>query len=133
MICIKVEDAQCQYFQLPFILSFQYLQANIICCFTYTYNFIYSVSFKCWRTTSQHIARTFFNSQAEVTVLQFRLTAQGGCDRSAEDTYSSLASDPTFSFVEGPCYNTLDFVFAFWIVIMLCTLLTSLFCILTSI
>jgi hypothetical protein len=42
------------------------------------------------------------------------------CDRSAEDAYSSMAPDPTFSFVGGPCYPTLDFecVFSlFWIMI----------------
>ena len=39
--------------------------------------------------------------------------AHGGCDRSAEDAYSSAAPDPTFAFVEGPCCPTLDFVIAF--------------------
>jgi hypothetical protein len=42
---------------------------------------------------------------------------QGGCDRSADDAYSSAAPDPTFSFVGGPCCPTLDFVIAFWITI----------------
>jgi hypothetical protein len=58
----------------------------------------------------------------------FRLRAHSGCDRSAEDAYSSVASDPTFAFVEGPCFPTLDFVTAFWIMIAFYTLLTSLFC-----
>jgi hypothetical protein len=34
--------------------------------------------------------------------------AHGGCDRSAGDTHSSAAPDPTFAFVEGPCCPTLD-------------------------
>jgi hypothetical protein len=54
---------------------------------------------------------------------------QGGCDRSAEDAYSSMAPDPTFAFVGGPCCLTHDFVFAIWIMIMFYTLWTSLFCI----
>jgi hypothetical protein len=41
--------------------------------------------------------------------------ALGGCDQSAEDAYSSMAPDPTFAFVEGPCCPTLDFVIAFWL------------------
>jgi hypothetical protein len=59
----------------------------------------------------------------------FGLRAHGGCDHSAEDTYSSAAPDPAFAFVEGPCCLTLDFVIAFWIIITFYTLLTSLFCI----
>jgi hypothetical protein len=55
--------------------------------------------------------------------------AHGGCDRSAEDAYSSTAPDPTFAFVGDPCCPTLDFVIAFWIMITFYTLLTSLFCI----
>jgi hypothetical protein len=35
--------------------------------------------------------------------------AHGGCDRSAEYAYSSMAPDPTFAFVGGPCCPTLDF------------------------
>jgi hypothetical protein len=35
--------------------------------------------------------------------------AQGGCDQSAEDAYSSMAPDPTFTFVGGLCCSTLDF------------------------
>jgi hypothetical protein len=54
--------------------------------------------------------------------------AHSGCDRSAEDAYSSAAPDPTFAFVGGPCCLTLDFVFALWIMITFYTLLTSLFC-----
>jgi hypothetical protein len=55
--------------------------------------------------------------------------ARGGCDRSAEDAFSFATPDPTFAFVGGPCCPTLDFVIAFWIMIALYTLLTSLFCI----
>ena len=43
----------------------------------------------------------------------FRLRAHGGCDWSAEDAYSSMAPDPAFAFVEGPCCPTLDFVCVF--------------------
>jgi hypothetical protein len=32
-----------------------------------------------------------------------------GCDRSAEDTYSPMSSDPTLAFVDGPCYLTIGF------------------------
>jgi hypothetical protein len=39
---------------------------------------------------------------------------QGGCDRWAEDAYSSMTPESTFVFVEGPCCPTLDLVFAFW-------------------
>jgi hypothetical protein len=52
-----------------------------------------------------------------------------GCNRSAEDAYSSAAPDPTFAFFGGLCCPTLDFVIAFWIMIAFYTLLTSLFCI----
>ena len=38
-------------------------------------------------------------------------------DRSAEDAYSSMALDPTFAFVGGPCCPTLDLVIVFWIMI----------------
>jgi hypothetical protein len=48
--------------------------------------------------------------------------AHGSCDRSAEDAYSSMAPDPTFAFVGGPCCLTLDFVFAFWFMITFHTL-----------
>jgi hypothetical protein len=53
--------------------------------------------------------------------------AHGGCDWSAGDTHSSAAPDPTFAFVGGPCFPTLDFAIAFWITIVFYTLLTSLF------
>ena len=36
---------------------------------------------------------------------------------SAEDAYSSMASDPTFAFVGGLCCPTLDLEIAFWIMI----------------
>jgi hypothetical protein len=39
------------------------------------------------------------------------------CDRSAEDAYSSITPDPTFTFVEDPWCPTLEFVIAFWIMI----------------
>jgi hypothetical protein len=38
-----------------------------------------------------------------------------------------MAPDPTFAFVGGPCCLLLDFVFDFWIIITLDTLLTLLF------
>jgi hypothetical protein len=53
----------------------------------------------------------------------------GGCDRSAEYAYSSATPDPTIAFVGGLCCPTLDFVIAFWIMIIFYTLLTLLFCI----
>jgi hypothetical protein len=56
----------------------------------------------------------------------------GGCDRSADDAYSSMTPDPTFAFFGGPCCLTLDFLFAIWIMITFYTLLTSLFCILST-
>ena len=31
---------------------------------------------------------------------EYRLWAHGGCDRSAEDAYSSMAPDPTFALSE---------------------------------
>jgi hypothetical protein len=37
----------------------------------------------------------------------------GGCDRSAEDAYSSMAPDLTFAFVGGPCCLTLDLYLPF--------------------
>jgi hypothetical protein len=55
--------------------------------------------------------------------------ARSGCNQSAEDSYSSMAPDPTFAFFGVPCCPTLDFVFIFWIMIRFSTLLTSLFCI----
>ena len=55
--------------------------------------------------------------------LIFRLQAHGGCDRSAEDAYSSMAPDPAFAFVEGPCCPTLDFVCVIWTTITFDTLL----------
>jgi hypothetical protein len=63
------------------------------------------------------------------SVYLIRLRAHGGCDRSAEDAYSSVEPDPTFAFVGGPCFPTLEFVIVFWIMITFYTLLTSLFCI----
>ena len=37
--------------------------------------------------------------------------------------YSSMAPDPAFAFVEGPCCPILDFVCVFWTVITFTTLL----------
>jgi hypothetical protein len=56
-------------------------------------------------------------------------TKGGGCDRSAEDAYSSAALGPLLAFVGGLYWPTLDFVIAFWIIITIYTLLTLLFCI----
>jgi hypothetical protein len=53
---------------------------------------------------------------------QFRLRAYGGCDRWAEDAYSSEVPDPTLSIVGGLCCPTLDFVIAFLIMITFHTL-----------
>jgi hypothetical protein len=39
--------------------------------------------------------------------------AHGGCDRSAENSYSSMAPDPTFTFARSLCCPTLDFVYDF--------------------
>jgi hypothetical protein len=39
----------------------------------------------------------------------FRLKVHGGYNRSAEDAYSSVAPDPTFAFVGGPCCPTKRF------------------------
>jgi hypothetical protein len=50
----------------------------------------------------------------------------GGCDQSAENVYSSVAPDPNFTFVGGPCCLAFDFVFDIWIIITFYTLLTSL-------
>jgi hypothetical protein len=52
----------------------------------------------------------------------------GGCNRSAEDAYSSAAHYLTFSFVGGMCCPIFDFVFSFWIMIMFYTMLPLLFC-----
>jgi hypothetical protein len=53
----------------------------------------------------------------------------GRYDQSAEDAYSSLAPDPTFTFFGGLFCLSLHFVFALLIVITFDTLLTLLFCI----
>jgi hypothetical protein len=55
--------------------------------------------------------------------------AHSGCDRPAEDAYPSMTPDPTFAFVglRVVLHNTIQFVFSFWIVILLNTMLTSLF------
>jgi hypothetical protein len=55
--------------------------------------------------------------QQVILYIYFQLRAHGECDYSAEDTYSSVAPDPTFAFVEGPCCPSLDFVISFWIMI----------------
>jgi hypothetical protein len=51
--------------------------------------------------------------------------AHDGCDRSAEDAYSSMAPDPASAFVGGPCCPTFDFVIDLWIMLMFYTLLSS--------
>ena len=55
----------------------------------------------------------------------FRLRAHGWCDRSAEDAYSSMASDPAFAFVGGPCCPTHELVYMFWDYDYVNTLFTS--------
>jgi hypothetical protein len=62
----------------------------------------------------------------------FRLRAHSGYNWSAEDAYSSMATDPTLAFVGGSYYPALDFVCTVWIMITFYTMLTSLFCILTT-
>ena len=37
----------------------------------------------------------------------------GGCDWSAEDAYSTMAPDPTFGIVGGPCCPTPDLLYVF--------------------
>jgi hypothetical protein len=49
------------------------------------------------------------------------------CNRSVEDAYSSIAYDPTFTFVSGACYHTIDFLCALFFMITSENLLTSLF------
>jgi hypothetical protein len=44
---------------------------------------------------------------------QFSLGANGGCGRSAEDAYSWVAPDPTFTFVGDPCCPTIDLYLIF--------------------
>jgi hypothetical protein len=58
--------------------------------------------------------------------------AHGGCDRSAEDSYSSVAPDPTFTFIGGPCCPTFEAVIAFWIMITFHIVnFTILYCVIT--
>jgi hypothetical protein len=49
------------------------------------------------------------------------------CYLPVDDAYYSLAPDPTFAFVGGPCNHSLDFAFSFCIMITFNILLTSLF------
>jgi type IV secretory pathway TrbD component len=62
-----------------------------------------------------------------IPYIQFQLRVHGGCDRSAEDAYSSVASDHTFTIAGGLLCTTLEFLFAFWIMITFDILLTSIF------
>jgi hypothetical protein len=50
-------------------------------------------------------------------VYQISSKAHGRCDRSAENSYSPAAPDPTLTFVEGLCCLKLDFVFTLWVTI----------------
>ena len=53
-----------------------------------------------------------------------RLRTHGGCDQSAEDAYSSMAFDPTLTFVGGPCcpHSTLYILLGFLIMFSDCYL-----------
>ena len=53
----------------------------------------------------------FYQSTTGQTLLVER--AHDGCDRSAEDDYSSMAPGPAFAFVGGPCCPTLVFIYMF--------------------
>jgi hypothetical protein len=46
------------------------------------------------------------------TLLAIKLYDRG-CDLSAEDAYSSLKHDPTFTFAGGPFCPTLDFAYLY--------------------
>jgi hypothetical protein len=90
---------------------------------------IYIHSFICWMVCFIQFVSLPFSYWLWRRVIRytyFRLRAHGRCDRSAEDAYSSAAPYPTFAFFGGPCCPTLDFVIAFWIMIAIYTLLTSL-------
>ena len=53
------------------------------------------------------------------------LRAHGGCDRSAEDAYSSMAPDPTFALSEvRVALHSILYMFI-WIMITFDTMLTS--------
>jgi hypothetical protein len=67
-------------------------------------------------------SRWYFGSVLDLTTDIWN-GAHGGCNRSAEDTHSSAAPDPTFAFAGRPCCPSLDFVIDFWIMIMIYTLL----------
>ena len=41
------------------------------------------------------------------------LRTQGGCDRSTEDAYSSITSDPIFAFAGRPCCHKLEFLYGY--------------------
>jgi hypothetical protein len=63
-----------------------------------------------------------------VNSVYHRLRARGGCGWSAYDAYSPYPPDPTFAFVQGPFCLWLDFLFAFWNLIVFDTWLSLLFC-----
>lgn len=44
---------------------------------------------------------------------RLRQSARDGCDRSAEETLSFLAPDPTSNFCRYPCYSAPDLYFSF--------------------
>ena len=55
----------------------------------------------------------------------FRLRAHGGCDRTADNAYSSMAPDPTFALSEvRVALHSILYMF-FWIMITFDTMLTS--------
>jgi hypothetical protein len=73
--------------------------------------------------------------QQIILYIWFQLRAHGGCDRSAEGAYSSMAPYPTFTFVEGLCGPTPYFVLSFldydykWYIICFAILYFSRFCV----
>ena len=76
----------------------------------------------CWMICFIQFVRQSFPywlSQRVIPYTYFRLRAHSGCGWSAEDAYSSYAPGPTFVYVRGLCCLTLDFVIAFWIMIVL--------------
>jgi hypothetical protein len=66
----------------------------------------------------------YLNFELNVTAKDFSFSCRSfrknfvSYDRLVEDAYSSMAPGPTFSFIEGPCCPSLDFIFASWIIIV---------------
>jgi hypothetical protein len=75
-------------------------------CILISFSLLYRVdSNLCWMICFILFVRLSFPKWIWLRVIQytqFRLRVHGGCDRSAEDAYSTAALDPTFAFVVGP-------------------------------